>query len=298
MSCIAESEGMHYEGNYIRPPPEASSILLQITLGCSYNKCTFCGTFKDKPFRIKDEDIILGDILFAEKRMKNQDQVFLMDGDALILPQKRLIRILECIQEHLPWVKRVGVYANTKSISMKTAQELTQLRENRLGMLYLGVESGDDEVRKKINKGSSARHCLEMGKKVKEVGMQLTVTLLLGIAGREKSLQHARATGKLISDMDPDFASVLTVMLIPGTRLWEEFERGDFKLPDKRGLLAELRELFSCIHLSGGFFSSNHASNYLPLRAWLPEGKQELLDMIDAALRGEVELKPEWMRAF
>jgi radical SAM superfamily enzyme YgiQ (UPF0313 family) len=298
MNCKSQSEGMHYEGNCIRPPPEASSILLQITLGCSYNKCTFCGTFKDKPFRIKDDDIILGDILFAAKHMKAQDQVFLMDGDALILPQKRLIRILESIQEHLPWVKRVGAYANTKSIRMKSVQELTQLRENRLGMLYLGVESGDDEVRKKINKGSSAQHCLEMGKKVREAGMQLTVTLLLGIAGREKSLQHARSTGKLISDMDPDFASVLTVMLIPGTPLWEEFERGDFKLPDKRGLLTELRELLSCTNLSGGFFSSNHASNYLPLRAWLPEGKQELLDMIDAALKGEVGLKPEWMRTF
>ena len=298
MSCITESEGMHYEGNCIRPPPEASSILLQITLGCSHNKCTFCGTFKDKPFRVKDDDIILGDILFAAKHMKAQNQIFLMDGDALILPQKRLIRILESIQKHLPWVKRVGAYANTKSIRMKSLQELTHLRENKLGMLYLGVESGDDEVRKKINKGSSARHCFEMGKKVKKAGMQLTVTLLLGIAGREKSLQHARATGKLISDMDPDFASVLTVMLIPGTPLWEEFERGDFKLPDKRGLLTELRELLSCTSLSDGFFSSNHASNYLPLRAKLPEGKQALLDRIDAALKGEIGLKPEWLRAF
>jgi radical SAM superfamily enzyme YgiQ (UPF0313 family) len=298
MNHTNEIEGMHYEGNCIRPPPEASSILLQVTLGCSHNKCTFCGTFKNKPFRIKDDELILGDILFAAKYMQVQDRVFLMDGDALIIPQKRLIWILQSIQEHLPWVKRVGAYANTKSISMKSSQELSQLRENKLGMLYLGVETGDDEIRKKINKGSSARQCLEMGKKVKNSGMQLTVTLLLGIAGKEKSLQHARATGKLVSGMDPDFVSALTLMLIPGTPLWAEYERGDFKLPDKRELLVEMKELLTHTKLSCGLFSSNHASNYLPLRAWLPEGKQALMASIEAALNGEIGLKPEWMRAF
>jgi len=298
MNHTNEIEGMHYEGNCIRPPPEASSILLQVTLGCSHNKCTFCGTFKNKPFRIKDDDIILSDILFASRHMQAQDQVFLMDGDALIIPQKRLIWILQRIQEHLPWVKRVGAYANTKSIGIKSSRELSQLRENKLGMLYLGVETGDDEIRQKINKGSSARQCLEMGNKVKNSGVQLTVTLLLGIAGREKSLRHARATGKLVSAMDPDFVSALTLMLIPGTPLWEEYERGDFKLPDKRELLMEMKELLTYINLSCGLFSSNHASNYLPLRAWLPEGKQALLASIEAALNGEIGLKPEWMRAF
>jgi radical SAM superfamily enzyme YgiQ (UPF0313 family) len=298
MSKATEPEGMHYEGNCIRPPPEAASILLQVTLGCSHNKCTFCGTFKDKPFRIKDNDIILSDILFAAKYTKAQDRLFLMDGDALIIPQKRLIWILRRIQEHLPWVKRVGAYANTRSIHLKTLQELSELRRNRLGMLYLGVESGDDEIRKMINKGSSARQCLEMGKKVKQAGMQLTVTLLLGIAGKEKSLQHARATGRLVSEMDPDFVSALTVMLIPGTALWEEYRRGDFKLPDQRELLFEMKELLVHTHLSRGLFSSNHASNYLPLRARLPEGKQALLDSIDHALQGKIGLTPEWMRAF
>jgi len=298
MSARTQAEGMHYEGNCIRPPPEAASILLQVTLGCSHNKCSFCGTYKDKPFRIKAEDIILSDILFAANYMKAQDQVFLMDGDALIIPQKRLNWILEKIQEHLPWVKRVGAYANTKSIRSKTLQELIQLRENRLGMLYLGVESGEDEIRRKINKGSSAQLCLEMGKKVKEAGMQLTVTLLLGIAGKDKSLQHARSTGRLISAMDPDYASALTLMLIPGTPLYEEYKKGNFTLPDKRALLIEMRELLSYTHLSHGLFSSNHASNYLPLRAWLPEGKQALLDSIDAALKEEIGLRPEWMRTF
>ena len=298
MNHTNEIEGMHYEGNCIRPPPEADSILLQVTLGCSHNKCTFCGTYKDKPFRIKEDDIILSDILFASKYMRAQNRVFLMDGDALIIPQKRLIWILQRIQEHLPWINRVGAYANTKSIGMKSSRELNQLRENNLGMLYLGVETGDDEIRKKINKGSSAQKCLEMGKKVKDAGMQLTVTLLLGIAGQQKSLQHARTTGRLVSAIDPDYASALTLMLIPGTPLWEEYQRGDFTLPDKRALLIEMRELLIHTHLSHGLFSSNHASNYLPLRAWLPEGRSALLDSINAALSGEIGLKPEWMRRF
>ena len=298
MDCTIESEGMHYEGNCIRPPPEAYSILLQVTLGCSHNKCTFCGTYKNKPFRIKDNDIILSDILFASKYMRRQDRVFLMDGDALIIPQKRLMWILERIKEHLPWVKQVGAYTNTKSITMKSLQELVELRENGLGKLYLGVETGDDEIRKKINKGSSAQHCLEMGKRVKDAGMELIVMVLLGVAGKAKSLDHARATGELLSAMNPSYVAALTVILIPGTPLWEEYERGDFELPDERGLLIEMKEMIAHTNLSGGIFASNHASNYLPVKVRLPEGKQEALDLIDAALRGEIGLKPEWMRAF
>jgi len=298
MGCATESEGMHYEGDCIRPPSEAYSILLQVTLGCSHNKCTFCGAFKKKRFQIKDDDIILSDILFASKHMKGQNRVFLMDGDALIIPQKRLMWILDKIKEHLPWVKRVGAYANTKSISMKSHQELLDLRKKGLGILFLGVETGDDEIRKRVKKGSSAKHCLEMGKKVKDAGIQLTVLVLLVIGGREKSLEHAKATGEILSGIDPDSASALTLILVPGTPLYEEHERGDFKMPDEMGLLKEMRELIEHTNVSRCLFSSSHASNYLPIRVWLPEGKQEVLDLIGSALRGEFGLKPEWMRAF
>jgi radical SAM superfamily enzyme YgiQ (UPF0313 family) len=290
-------EGMHYEGMCIRPPSEAYSILLQVTLGCSHNKCSFCGTYKDKRFTIKDEKIILSDILFASKYMRRQDKVFLMDGDALVIPQKRLLWIIDRINEHLPWVKRIGAYANAKSIKMKTLEELVELRKSKLGILYYGVETGDDALRKKINKGSDAGTCIEMGRKVKEAGIRLSVTVLLGLAGREKSLQHARATGELLSAMDPDFVGALTVMLIPGTPLHEEFMEGTFQLPDQRELLMELREMIRCTTLSRGLFYSNHASNYLPVKARLPNGKQDALDLIDRALQGEVGLRPEWMRA-
>jgi radical SAM superfamily enzyme YgiQ (UPF0313 family) len=229
--------------------------------------------------------------------MKRQDKAFLMDGDALIIPQKRLMWILGRIKEHLPWVKRVGAYANAKSIKMKTPDELVQLRENGLGILYYGVETGDDELRKRITKGSDAKTCIEMGRKVKEAGINLSVTVLLGIAGKEGSLKHAKATGELLSAMDPDFVGALTVMLIPGTPLYEEFTSGHFELPDQRGLLTELREMIRHTHLSRGLFYSNHASNYLPVKARLPRGKQDALDLIDRALQGGVGLRPEWMRA-
>jgi radical SAM superfamily enzyme YgiQ (UPF0313 family) len=297
MDHAFDEEGMHYEGMCIRPPSEAFSILLQVTLGCSHNKCSFCGTYKDKRFTIKDDKIILSDIRFASKYMRRQDKVFLMDGDALIIPQKRLMWILDRINEHLPWVKRVGAYANAKSIKMKTLEELIELRKNGLGILYYGVETGDDELRKKITKGSDAKTCIEMGKKVKEAHIKLSVTVLLGIAGKDGSLRHARATGELLSAMDPDFVGALTVMLIPGTPLFEELENGTFQLPDQRGLLVELKEMIRHTNLSRGLFYSNHASNYLPVKARLPNGKQDALDLIDRALQGDIGLRPEWMRA-
>jgi radical SAM superfamily enzyme YgiQ (UPF0313 family) len=297
MECAVESEGMHYEGNCIRPPSEAYSILLQVTVGCSHNKCTFCGTYTDKRFRIKEDRIILSDILFASKYMKRQNRVFLMDGDALIIPQQRLMWILDRIREHLPWVRRVGAYANAKSIKMKSPEELIQLRKNGLGILYLGVETGDEELLKEIRKGTSAEHLINMGRKVRDADIKLSVTVLLGIAGRERSLEHARATGELLSAMDPNYVGALTVMLIPGTPLHEDFTSGKFELPDERGFLLELREMIAHTNLSRGLFFSNHASNYLPVKARLPKGKQQALDQIDGALRGEIGLRPEWMRA-
>jgi radical SAM superfamily enzyme YgiQ (UPF0313 family) len=297
MECAVESEGMHYEGNCIRPPSEAYSILLQVTVGCSHNKCTFCGTYKDKRFRIKEDRVILSDILFACKYMKRQDRVFLMDGDALIIPQQRLMWILDRIREHLPWVRRVGAYANAKSIKMKSPEELIQLRKNGLGILYLGVETGDAELLKEIRKGTSAENLINMGRKVRNAGIKLSVTVLLGIGGREKSLKHARATGELLSAMDPNYVGALTVMLIPGTPLHEDFTSGKFELPDERGFLLELREMIAHTNLSRGLFFSNHASNYLPVKARLPKGKQQALDQIDGALRGDIGLRPEWMRA-
>lgn len=296
MECSHESDGMHYEGTCIRPPSEAFSILLQVTLGCSHNKCTFCGTYKDKRFAIKDNEIILSDILFASRYMKRQDRVFLMDGDALIIPQRRLLWILERIREHLPWVKRVGAYANAKGIKMKSDEELVELKAAGLSILYLGVESGDDETLKRVCKGTTAENLIKMGRRVRLAGIKLSVTVLLGIAGRQRSMIHAKATGELLSAMDPNYVGALTVMLIPGTPLYEEEKRGEFQILSEKELLLELKEMISHTNLSRGLFFSNHASNYLPIKARIPGGKEEALAIIDKALRGEVGLRQEWMR--
>ena len=218
MEAIKASDQMHYEGTCIRPPPETDSILLQVTLGCSHNQCTFCGTYKDKRFAIKDERTVLGDILFAARHMQDRKRVFLMDGDALIIPQKKLMWILEQIRENLPGVSGVGTYANTKSIASKSEQQLRLLHENGLDTLYIGVESGDDQVRQAVRKGSSARQCLETGRTAKTAGMRLVVLVLLGIAG-DRWRQHARATGELLTAMAPEHISALTIIPIPGTPL-------------------------------------------------------------------------------
>jgi radical SAM superfamily enzyme YgiQ (UPF0313 family) len=297
MDRIDNNTGMHYEGMCIRPPSEANSILLQATVGCSHNKCTFCGSYKDKRFRIKDNDIILSDILFASRYMQNQERVFIMDGDGLIIPYPRLMWVLERIKEYLPWVKRVGVYANTKGIRMKGEEELLRLKEMGLGIIYMGVETGDDQTLEAIRKGANSQKILDMGKKIKRAGIRLSVTVLLGIAGKKRSLIHANATGDLLSAMDPDYVGALTLMVIPGTPLADDISAGRFELPDNVGFLMELREMIASTNLTSGLFFSNHASNYLPVKARLPEGKERALDLIDMALQGKADLRPEWMRA-
>jgi radical SAM superfamily enzyme YgiQ (UPF0313 family) len=288
---------MHYEGRIIRPPSEANSILLQVTVGCSRNKCTFCGSYRGERFKIKPDEVIQADIEFATRYCHLQRRVFLCDGDALIIPQKRLMAILTAIREQLPWVTRVGAYANAKSLDMKSPDQLAQLKDHGLGILYMGVETGDDLTLQAICKGASADHLIAMGRKAKAAGMKLSVTVLLGIAGRQRSKIHAVATGRLLSEMDPDYIGALSLMLIPGTPLYADHKAGRFTLLDSREMLIELRTLFAHTHLSKGLFHANHASNYLPIRARLPRDREAVLDLIDKALAGEVALKPEWLRA-
>ena len=297
MECSVEKNNMDYEGNIIRPPSEAYSIILQATVGCSHNKCTFCGTYAGRRFKIKDEGTILEDLAFAACYMKRQDRLFVCDGDGLIMPQKKLVWLLSRIREMLPWVRRVGMYANAKSIRMKTDEELVRLRELGLGILYLGVESGDDRVLEEIRKGSTAQNLILQGQRVKAAGIKLSVTVLLGLGGPDGSLDHARATGRLLTEMDPDYVGALTLMLIPGTPLGEAHQRGEFELPDQYVMLRELREMVAATDLSRGLFFANHASNYLPVKIRYPGGKDKALSLIDQALQGRVELKPEWMRA-
>ncbi|MBC2705552.1 radical SAM protein [Desulfobacula sp.] len=288
---------MHYEGMMIRPPSEADSILLQVTLGCSHNKCTFCGTFREKRFNIKKDDVIFKDIEFARKHCKRQNRVFICDGDAMIIPQKRLVNILKQIKDRIPWVERVGLYANTKSIGMKTDEQLKELHDLGVKIAYMGLESGDDQILKEIKKGADSAKMIKMGKRVKQAGIQLSITVLLGLGGRERSKIHARETGRVLSAIDPDFVGALTLMLVPGTELNDQHEKGDFELINPEEMLEELGLMIASTHLSDGLFHANHASNYLPIRAKLPQEKEKTLELISQALKGKVELKPEFMRA-
>jgi radical SAM superfamily enzyme YgiQ (UPF0313 family) len=197
----------------------------------------------------------------------------------------------------MPWIQRVGLYGNAKSILRKEPEELEALRALGLGMVYLGVESGDAEVLRAIHKGVGPERMIAAGRRVRAAGLKLSATVLLGIAGREHSLRHARATGALLSAMDPNYVGALTVMILPGTELADQAARGAFELPEPPELLAELREMVRATHLSQGLFLSNHASNYLPLKVKMPAGKEAALKTIDEALSGRIGLKPEWLRA-
>lgn len=288
---------MHYEGNIIRPPSEANSILLQVTVGCSRNKCTFCGTYQGERFRIKPDSVIMEDIAFAARYCRNQRRVFLCDGDALILPQPRLLRILQEIERQLPWVTRVGVYANAKSLKMKTPSELEELRAHGIGIAYMGLETGDDVTLKNIRKGATADDMIQMGRKARDAGIKLSITVLLGIAGRQRSQIHARETGRVLSAIDPEYVGALSLMLIPGTPLHEDDRKGRFELIEPLEMLAELRTMIAHTDMTRGLFHANHASNYLPIRARMPRDKQAVLQHIDAALAGKVALKSEFLRA-
>jgi radical SAM superfamily enzyme YgiQ (UPF0313 family) len=287
---------MHYEGNIIRPPSEADSILLQITVGCSHNKCTFCSANEKRRFKIKSDEIIFEDIDFAATYCKRQDRLFLCDRDALIVPQKRLEAILSEIQKKLPWVKRLGTYANAKAISMKSLEELKTLNRLGLGIAYMGLESGDDETLAHIQKGADSKKMIEMGRKAMAAGIKLSVTVLLGIGGKERSEIHAKETGRVLSAMDPDFVGALSLMLVPGTPLYREAEEGRFHPLNVRELLEELKIMIEHTHMTHGMFTSNHASNYLPIRAAFPKEKASVLRLINQALAGKVSLRPEWMR--
>lgn len=281
----------------IRPPSEAKSLLLQVTVGCSHNKCSFCPTYKGEKFRIKSFAEIEEDILEAG-RYRSVEKLFLCDGDVLILPQKRLVEILLSIQRHIKGVKRVGCYANAKSVLRKTPEELVQLRELGLLIVYLGVETGNEGLLKIISKGASNAQLVEAGQRIKNAGIALSVTVLLGIGGIEKSVEHAFDTAKILTDIDPDYVGALTVMVVPGTPLYEDYVKGVFVLPDTFGFLRELEIMVAHSDFTNCFFTSNHASNYLPIRAKMPEEKEKTIHMIQHVIQSgdSRRLRPEYLR--
>lgn len=291
------AEQMDYQGAIFRPPSEAGSIILQATVGCSHNRCSFCPSYKEKRFQIKERALVMADLRKAARLYPCVKRLFVADGDALIMPIAHWRWLLPAIKEQLPWIERVGVYATGRAIRKKTDAELAWLRQNGLGIVYLGVESGDDATLACIGKDSSAEQLLTAGRRVKSSGIALSVTVLLGTAPIGRSLEHGRQTGLLLSSMDPDFVGALSVIVSPGTELAELVALGTHQVPGPLDLLRELREMLRGTDLSRGMFMANHASNYLPLKVKMPEEKESALELLDAAINGQVTLRSEAFRA-
>jgi radical SAM superfamily enzyme YgiQ (UPF0313 family) len=287
---------MHYEGMVIRPPSEADSILLQVTTSCSHNKCTFCGVYRDKPFTIKDRAIIQSDLDYASQHFATNSNMFLCDGDALIIPQHRLLDIFSMIRMTCPNVQRIGSYANAKSLSRKTVDELKALRDQGLRILHLGLESGDDITLSRINKWGTSEVIIRECAKAHEAGINLFITVLLGIAGSDRSEIHAQKTGEVLSAINPNYVGALSYMPVENTPLEKEIQDGTFSLLPPEKILQELRMMISYTTMTRGYFYANHASNYLPLRIRFPKDKESALATIDKALNGALSLTPEWMR--
>lgn len=287
---------MDYQGNIYRPPSEANSILLQVTIGCSHNKCTFCGMYKEKRFSIKNHDIVMADIDFAATHCRRQKRVFLCDGDALSLPHRKLLEILQAIQVKLSWVTRVGIYANASTIERKSREQIQELRECGLGIVYMGLESGDDQTLKRIHKGATSTLMINAGRKIKAAGIKLSLTVLLGIGGKDRSHIHALKTGQVLTSIDPEYVGALSLMVTSNTTIYDEIQKGCFALISAEEMLEELAIMLANTTLSDGYFHGNHASNYLPIKAKLPQDKASTLEMINKALKGKISLKPEYMR--
>ena len=288
---------MDYEGLIIRPPSEAYSLLLQVTVGCSHNRCTFCGTYRQKKFKIKPIERIEQDLQEA-RTYGYVEKLFLCDGDAIIIPQARLEELLILINRYLPKLDRIGSYANAKSILRKSVDELKKLRQLGLKIIYLGLETGNAELLKKIDKGGTHEQMVEAARRVKEAGIELSATVILGIGGIEKSIEHATDTARILTDMDPDYVGALTLMLVPQTPLYDDYMAGRFALPDKIGFIRELYLMIANSDFTDCYFTSNHASNYLPIKARLPRQKEKIMKMIGAVIdENDVsKMRPEYLR--
>jgi radical SAM superfamily enzyme YgiQ (UPF0313 family) len=287
---------MRYEGKLYRPPSEADAYILQATIGCSWNHCTYCDMYRDKTFRVRELGETLADLEAAGRRFgPDVEKVFVADGDALVLPMDHWRPILAKARALFPNLRRVSCYAMARNVLEKTEVELRELREAGLSTLYIGPESGDDLTLKRIAKGDGAAAHIAAARRAHAAGMALSVIALLGIAG-ERSAEHARATAQLVTAMNPECFAALTVTVVPGTPLAQLETKGRFAVPPVPDLLRELRAMIDLARPRDATFRTNHASNYLPLAGRLPRDRERILGVIDAALEGRVALRAEATR--
>lgn len=290
---------MRYEGDIYRPPSEAYSYLLQVTVGCSHNKCTFCSMYKNKKFHIRKMEDILEDIEMARAYYPRIDRIFLCDGDALCLSNDKLLVILNRIKERFPECERISSYARGSDINRKSEEELIALKEAGLDMVYVGAESGSNEVLRRICKGSTKEEILEAIKKAERCGIKTSVTFISGIGGQELTKEHAIETGKMIAEMGASYVAILTFMPRPGAPMCDAILNGDLVIPTAKEAVEEIKMILentkglekTCV------FRSNHASNYLNLKGNLPEDTDKLIAMCNYGLSHADMLKSEMLRA-
>lgn len=289
---------MRYEGMIYRPPSEARSYLLQVTVGCSHNKCTFCSMYKDKTFHIRSMEEIFEDIAMARKYYSHIRKIFLCDGDAFCLSMNKLLTILKKIKETFPECERVGVYGSAWDVHYKTEEELRLLKANGLDIIYLGAESGSDKVLANICKKSTRQELIEAVQKVERSGIMSSVTFISGLGGRDLWEEHAIQTGTMISEMEPTYASLLTLMLEPGASMRDDVINGKFELLTPEEIIAETMLLVKNINVGKKcIFRSNHASNYFSLAGNLPYDKEKFLSQLRMVMEHQGMLKDERFRA-
>ena len=285
---------MRYDSDLLyRPPGEWKSYLLQCTIGCSNNQCTFCGMYKEKKFRIRPTQEILEDIDMARAYYgPGLQRVFLMDGDAIIIKTEDLLRILRKLYDTFPALEKVTLYAGPRSTLSKTPEDLKALHDAGLSRAYLGVESGSDAVLKFIHKGVNAQQMLQAGQRLVEAGIDLWVTIILGITGEGGDWrEHILSTAQIINEMKPRHLSAMTFAPAKGTPLGDDVLAGRFKVYGPDHILEECRLLIEHLDVDPLHFTSNHASNYLPLKGGLPEDREKFLSLIDQALEGKIRLR-------
>lgn len=288
---------MRYVGRLYRPPSEADSYILQATIGCSWNKCTYCDMYRDKAFTVRPLEDVLEDIRRARNELgPHVDKVFVADGDPLVMARDHWLAILDALRAAFPRLRRVSTYAMATNVLAKSDEALGALADAGLSLLYIGPESGDDATMKRIVKGAGFAEHEAAAQRAHAAGMKISAIFLLGAAGVERSEAHAEASARLATAMDPEFLAALTLTVVPGTPLATLQDRGRFALPEKIDLLRELRTFIAGASPTDALFRTNHASNYLPLGGRLPRDREKLLAVLDAALDGEVPLRPEWAR--
>jgi radical SAM superfamily enzyme YgiQ (UPF0313 family) len=280
----------------IRPPSEGDSFLLQVTLGCSSNECTFCGAYLNKPFKVKEMSEVAQDIADEAKVAPQTRRVFLMDGDALVLNNEKLLPTLKKLRESFFDLGRVSAYANGYNITKRSDAELIELYQNKLQLIYMGLESGSQAVLDRCHKRSSVEEMITAVTRAQAVGIKASVIVLLGLGGEEHSLEHIAGTIAALNKMQPRYLSFLSLMVIPGTQLHKQVKNKDFQLLDSNELLREAHAIIAGLELTKTIFRSNHASNYLPLEGRFPQDKNKLLSSLASALAGGTRLRPDFLR--